>query len=84
MGCSFSIAESKIPALEEKLSCIDPHLALKSTSNDLPSTCSRTDDSEVEDEHSKLALILSDPAPDNTLTNSKSAKVEPHAFKPEC
>ena len=33
LGGEFSIAESKILALEEKLYCIDPHLTLKTTSN---------------------------------------------------
>ena len=110
MGGNFSIAESNILALEEKLSCIDPQLALKTTSNapkklsnkpkkwrktpilgyyfvlasDLPSsTCSETDDGEVEDERSKLAPNIPDPASANTLNNSETAKEEPHAFQPE-
>ena len=95
--------------MEEKLSCIDPHLALKTTSNapkkssnkpkklrkapilgyysvlasDLPSTtCSETDDGEVEDERGKLAPNVPDPAPVNTLNNSEPAKKKPHAFQP--
>ena len=97
----------KILALEEKLSCLDPHLVLKTTSNatkkssnkpkklrktpilgyysvlasDLPSF--ETDDGEEQDERSKLAPNIPDPASDNTLTNPEPAKEEQRAFQSE-
>ena len=51
--------------------------------SDLTSTCSGTNDKAEEDERSKLAPIVSDPATDDTLNNSEPVKIEPHAFKPE-